>query len=534
MSQNAQTLCAPTGAPVYLDELLARLVARTQAGDSLEAREAFRDTVGFLTRYFGTVAAATRGGLDTAVLRKWLSGKTTTDFRDEILAAIDSLAVPDHPVYAGLRLVFLPQEWGETYAHTQWMRGRWLLPSDPGWIEPALEMLAIWLQASQPFFEHCQHRYETLGSKVELATEYQGEWVRTGFPMRGRDLMRQPWRLDGVDATYRPRLVVPIDTSGLSELVAELASRQEQPATLARETEQEPAELTFQVIDARIATNKFGAPCYRGTLKVVETLARDVSVRLISGHLGLRFERNSFQGPLGLINYTLDPGFDEDELEKLELVAMVGQLSFRLPMARLLPPTSMANMSPLKASLAVVAPGLLALVYLLILHTATVFRIEHLLGPEMLAQAGRLTTGAELTMVELKALPAAQVCTFLFFLASVMAPLLSTKIFARVPERLRSRVGILYPVAMLLPTAGLLALRGLGLMVTELTAHPEFQGLDFAWLLPWFASFNLVAGAYLFCSQEKLLDRWLSPEVRVLAPAGLMGLFLLWIGILAF
>ncbi|MCA9791850.1 MAG: hypothetical protein KC910_08640 [Candidatus Eremiobacteraeota bacterium] len=534
MSQNAQTLNAPVGAPAYLDELLARLLARTQAGDSLEAREAFRDTVGFLTRYFGTMAAASRGGLDTTVLRQWLSGKTTTDFRDEILAAIDSLAAPDQPVYNGLRQVFLPEEWGETYAHTQWMRGRWLLPSDPGWIEPALEMLTIWLKASRPFFEQCQHRYETLGSKVELATQYQGEWMRTGFPMRGRDLMRQPWRLDGADATYRPRLVLPIDTSGLSELVAELAGRQEQPGTVAESPEPETAELSFQVLDPRIATNKFGAPCYRGTLKIVEELARDVSVRLISGHLGLRFERSSFRGPLALVNYTLDPGFDEDELERLEVVAMVGQTSFRLPMARLLPPTSMSGLTPSKASLAVLAPGLLALIYLLVLHTATVLRIEHLLGPQTLAQVGRLTTGAELTLVELKALPAAQVCTFLFLLASVMAPLLSTKIFARVPERLRPQVGILYPVAMLLPTAGLLAMRGLGLMVTELTSHPEFYGLDFAWLLPWFASFNLVAGAYLFCSQEKLLDRWLSPEVRVLTPIGLMGLFLIWIGILAF
>ncbi len=235
---------APAGSPEYLERLLARLQASTDADEPRAARESLRDTMGFLTRYFGVVLSATADRLGLPPLE----GEGTRHAEQVMANTLGPLLKSADPMAVALRSVFFREQQGGEYlpfphtrlllrdgwlasgAHTltEWLNTSCEPESDDSCreeVDSLLPVLSQWLGAAGPFFRECRydyqvsprHDFQTVGlrgleggrrvpmQRVQLMTRF-GDLL-TGLPMRTRDM--EP-------------IARPSDAEPLAELVREM------------------------------------------------------------------------------------------------------------------------------------------------------------------------------------------------------------------------------------------------------------------------------------------------------------------------
>jgi len=218
---------APPGSPEYLERLLGRLQAATDAGAPRAARECLRDAIGFLTRYFGVVLSATAERLGQELPP--LEGEGTRHAEQVMANTLGPLLKAADPMAVALRSVFFREQLsGEflPFPHTRLLlRDGWLASSAQTlteWLNTSCEpesddscrdeldvllpVLSQWLTAASPFFLECRydylisprHDFQAVGlrgleggrrvpmQRVELVTRFRD--VLTGLPLRTRDM----------------------------------------------------------------------------------------------------------------------------------------------------------------------------------------------------------------------------------------------------------------------------------------------------------------------------------------------------------
>lgn len=218
---------APPGSPEYLERLLGRLQAATEAGEPRAARECLRDTIGFLTRYFGVVLASTAEKFGQPLPP--IEGEGTRHAEQVMASTLGPLLKAADPMAVALRSVFFREQVSGEYLpfpHTRLLlRDGWLASGAQTlteWLNTSCEpesgdscreeldsllpVLSQWLTAAAPFFRECRydylisprHEFQAVGlrgleggrrvplQRVELVTRFRD--VLTGLPLRTRDM----------------------------------------------------------------------------------------------------------------------------------------------------------------------------------------------------------------------------------------------------------------------------------------------------------------------------------------------------------
>jgi hypothetical protein len=230
-----------------LERLLARLQAATDAQAPRVARECLRDTIGFLTRYFGVMRAGTAQRLGQPQMK--VDG--TRQAEKVIGSTLGPMLKTADPMAMALRSVFFREQLsGEflPFPHTRLLlRDGWLASGSQTlteWlnnscepeseescraeVEALLPILSKWLAAAGPFFLECRYEQRSFMAtgmrgleggqrvplkRVELLTRFRD--LQTGLPLRTRDM--EP-----------PPAAVP-DAAPLAQLVQDLLEAAQQP-----------------------------------------------------------------------------------------------------------------------------------------------------------------------------------------------------------------------------------------------------------------------------------------------------------------
>lgn len=521
----------PNGCPSYLAGLLALL---SQAASPQDASEPIRGALGFLTRYFAGVASAALTPANEQLLRNWLAARTTLEAESQIDIALSSLAAPATPLYESFRAVFISPV-GRSYRHTDWVRAgrhrlsQWLrdeqAPTDEDTVDHFFEILQSWVLASRDFFKDCRHRYyferSADGDRFEggchLGTRIGEGELSFRLPLRVRDHKRLGLERPaaGADATYRPVEVMPIDTSSLGKLVEEMLERTGKRAVQERVfVPQARVNLELSVGQVELVSGPFGVPRYRGRLTVTNTTGDSIEGRLVGAFSGLHLSQRTFEGSQVEVTYTLDPGYRWDELDGERVVVLSGKDKAYLELRDLLPAEPSKNFSESQAAAVVMTPGVLTLIYLFLSYLAVWRKV-----PADSQALARMAEGA-VTTLQLQLTPAASQLSLVALSLAMLAPLLTAYLFKKVR---RSSLGPVFCISLALPTVGFL----LGSCAFQAPLASQMRGLeslDPYYLLPFVAVLNLGAAAYHFLAAEKFLDRWLSPEHRLLLPVVLSAI----------
>lgn len=567
----------PVGAPDHLLVILRQLERRLAQGDPRRCWASTRDALGLLTRYFaGLLPAAWRSlaAPPPEMIALWREGRSTAERVQLIQASLQALSqMTEDPLARVLTEVFYERQHPRVFTRLlstgappegmdllpAWFRSH-LEPPDSEEAERQLKLylpaLREWVSASRRFFQDCDHRFET-GSKfgqMELVVRWRDRLLRTGFTLRLREgrksgsfpapaIPRGPGPAPARPQPLEPS-VPPQEAEELTRLIVSMLQR-EHSGTGKKKKKEEVAEekppepppaprMHHQVTYIGPDRSEAGRYSYRGRVEVILPDDSPVTCAVRSSHSKVTVRPTSFTGSYAKIDYWIDPSAVNEEQPEY-LIFQTEHEVRKLPLTMLLPSSKIPNLTPFKAILMLLAPSLIGTAYVLFRFYYSLAKIKQYLfsyttpafQEAYLGKQPVPLTGSGVSTLEVDILPMVETTALFFLFLAVLAPLVTTKLYQRLPNRQQGELGMVYLLGMTLPLIVFSVILTGPALSSRLFIHPELAVMSYGRQFVWFATYNLCASIYLFLSVTGLLDNVIkSGYVRLLLPVALFGLFL--------
>lgn len=543
-------------APLVLQRLLATLLVHVNGGDDEKKRESLRECLIFLVPFFASICSGARQCLeDKPEITPWAPTHSVVQSQESLAFDLARLMhYLDDPMAASLLGIFFEKS-GEPYLHTRLLGigdppeegdslAKWCL--NPGALkdlDACFKMVDSWLALSEPFFQEADYHYEPgadFGQR-SLTIAFRQHRIQTRFGVRLAEARSGQKLSRGLPLGAPPSRAMPLpQISELGELVADLLEKRK-PG----ETEQLPPEartvLNHSSEYLGFAKDAQGRLGHAGKLRFTCEHGGEIRGSVKSTNPNLVVVPGTFKGEECNLAFWLDPAEMPHPEGYVEVETPHEKR--RIAISTLVPPSRLSNLSGSKLATLLLAPSVVGLAYICWVYHMTIARVMRVLTTRAPDLVEAFTKGYKVDsfrrggvgVLDLEILPRIESATLLLLLFSVLAPLVTTKLFRFYPRSEKRRFGALYAVSLVLPTLGLLAFWNSSFLWSPVLTHPELTMLDYRNHFIEFSVFNIVAAVYLFLSVTGVLDRWIRPQfLRVLlSPLMFLG-WLTSVGILVY
>ncbi len=572
----------PVGAPDHLLVLLRELERKLAQGEPRRGWAATRDALGLLTRYYAGILPAAWRNLAAPppeMVALWREGRSTTERVELIRASLQALGeLTEDPLARVLVEVFYDRDKPRTFTRLLGVgeppEGMQILPewfaanpeppdeAEAGkQLQAYLPVLQEWVDACRRFFQDCDHRFET-GNKfgqMELVVRWRDKLLRTGFTLRLRE-GRKSGKFSAVQiptapgpAPASPQQPVPStapptpqEAEELTRLIVSMLQKEHtgpvkpRPKKKEEVPEEKPPEpppaprMHHQVTYIGPDRSEAGRYSYRGRIEVILPDDSPVKGHVRSSHPKVTVKPTQFEGSYAKLDYWIDPSAVNEEQAEYLIIQTQDEVR-KLPLTMLLPSSKIPNLTPLKAILMLLLPGLVGTGYVLFRFYYSLAKVKQLLlsyttpafQETYLGRQPVPLQGTGISTLEVDVLPMVETTALFFLMLAVLAPLITTKLYQRLPTRQQGELGMVYLLGMTLPLIIFSIILTGPALSSRLFIHPELRVMSFGHQFVWFATYNLSASIYLFLSVTGILDNWIkSGYVRLLLPIVLFGLFI--------
>ncbi|MBS2036905.1 hypothetical protein JST97_18085 [bacterium] len=530
----------PTDAPKFLSRILRRLDIRVRRGELSQSRDALRDALDYLLRYWSGasfVCARDTGkltideeekaakGMGIQECEKLLCfclqklGESPSDLGEEIVAVFyerDLFTEQLKPVGSHTRILMTD---ASSESQMQ-LLAEFCEMTDPCDVHRSrrdlktfLPVLRDWLARSQGFFEQCQHHEEEPDKqgRMELVIQWDKSFIELVAPdfafyiLPGSDLV--------------PDLEVPewVEPAGAKEETATLKPKVITTEELALS---EPF-LIHKVQFVGIQPNSEGVQCKSGIISIQNAGGGSLTGRAYSTHPCIEVSPNRFREKSQLQYWLNEAAIPRDFVPVLILRS--GGDERQVTLAELRPLSKFSTLPKAQALTLTYGPAVFGFLFVdgVILYLAQKIKLAFVgyqLNQELPAEA----------VVE--AQKYAVYVGGLFLLYPAVSTVLSLITFRRFSHSLQDLLHKHFLRALATPAALVLFMAGLNSMIFPVFRLQQLGSANLFKLTPWALAFSVGASIYCYLEYERKFAEWIQePSLRKVVP-WVVGafFFILW------
>jgi hypothetical protein len=531
----------PVDCPKFLARVLRRLDVRLRRGELSQSRDALRDALDYLLRYWaGTSFTCARDAGKLSIDEEELATKSLSiqDCEKLLSANLKRLEGGANELSEEILQVFYTRDVFTEQLKPHGGHTRMLITdssadnqmqllaefcemTDPCDVHRSrrdlktfLPVLRDWLESSQGFFEQCQHHEEEPDKEGRM--ELVVQWDKTYLELVAPDYAF--YVLPGSDLVPDlpvPEWVEPVDTKAETDALKPKIITTEELAL------SEPF-LIHKVQYVGIEPNSQQVMCKSGVISIQNAGGGSLTGRAFSNHPCIEVSPNRFRDKTTL-QYWLDESSIPRDFVPV-LVLRSGGDERQLTLAELRPLSKFNTMPKSQALVVTFLPAVLGFFAIngLIINQAKKIQAE--LGTVM---QGKLKDSPE----------AYQHCQGLaspiggmFLLYAAFASVCTMMIYRKFSHSLQDLLMKRFFQAMGAPIVLVLITAFLNSLVFAACRHPEIKAANLFALTPWAIAFCIGGGVYSYLEYERKFAEWVQePALRKVIPFSLMALFLiLW------
>ena len=529
----------PSDTPKFLSRILRRLDIRVRRGELSQSRDALRDALDYLLRYwagasFVCARDAAKLSIDEEEKASKLMGiqdcekllilclkklsEGANELSEEIIHVFydrDLFTEQLKPVGSHTRLLSTDASAGsemQLLAEFCEMTDPCDLHRSRRDLKTFLPVLRDWLNRSQSFFEQCQHHEEEPDKQGRMELVIQ--WDKTFLELVAPDFAF--YILPGSDLV--PDLDVP-------EWVEPETPKEETVALKPKVITTEELALSepfliHKVQYVGIQPNSQGVECKSGIISIQNAGGGSLTGRAFSNHPCIEVNPNRFREKTQLQYWLDEKSIPKDFVPVLVLRS--GGDERQVTLAELRPLSKFATLTKAQGQILLALPticGFFALNTLIVIEARKI-------AQELIGTTSPLRTTAPDTLVTCQAYGA--YIGGMFLLYAALAPILVFQVYRRFSHSLQDLVSKRFFQSLLLPLPLLLVTTVVNSFVFPALRHAEILNANLLRLTPWAILFALGSTLYVYLDNERKFAEWVEdPNLRKVIPACAIAFFLL-------
>lgn len=531
----------PSDTPKFLSRILRRLDIRVRRGELSQSRDALRDSLDYLLRYWAGVTFvcardAAKLSLDeeeqaskgmgiqdcekllSLCLKKLSEG--VNELSEEILQVFyerDLFTEQLKPVGGHTRLLITDS----SSDNQMQLLAEFCEMTDPCDLHRSrrdlktfLPVLRDWLARSQSFFEQCQHHEEEPDKQGRMELVIQ--WDKTYLELVAPEFAF--YVLPGSDLV--PELEVPEwaepETAKEESLVLKPKVITTEELALS-----EPF-LIHKVQFVGIQNNSHGAPCKSGIISIQNAGGGSLTGRAFSSHPCIEVTPNRFREKSQL-QYWLDEATVPRDFIPV-LVLRSGGDERQITLAELRPLSKFSTMPKSQALLITYAPAVIGFLAL----NGLIIRQAKLIQTEIGDLRGKLKEIAPETLQVCQGYGTSIGGMYLVYVS--FAPVATMMVYRKLSHSVQDLLSKHLMRALALPLVLGLITSAIATLAFAAVRHPEIQSANLLHVTPWAIALGIGGITYAYLEYERKFAEWVQePALRKLIPAFLAAVFfILW------
>ena len=531
----------PSDTPKFLARVLRRLDIRLRRGELSQSRDALRDALDYLLRYWAGVCfvcARDAAKLTLDEEEKAAKNLTIQDSEKLLFFCLQKLSEGVNELSEEIVQVFYERDLFTEQVKPIGGHTRMLITdasadnqmqllaefcemTDPCDVHRSrrdlktfLPVLRDWLSRSQGFFEQCQHHEEEPDKQGRMELVIQ--WDKTYLELVAPDFAFHI--LPGSDLV--PDLEVPewIEPAGAEEEAASLKPKVITSEELALS---EPF-LIHKVQYVGVQPNSQGIQCKSGIISIQNAGGGSLTGRAFSNHPCIEVNPNRFREKSQLQYWLNEATIPKDFVPVLILRS--GGDERQVTLAELRPLSKFNTLPKAQALLLAYGP---AVVGILIVNAVVIVQGSKI-QKEIGTLGGKLKTTAPETLMAAQGHGAVVGGIFLFYAA--FAPVAGMLVYRKFSHSLQDLLNKHFGRAQIAPLILLLLTVVVASSALSGVRHPEVTSANLFRLTPWAIVFSIGGSIYSHLEYERKIAEWIQdPVLRKLVPFILLaGFFILW------
>ena len=533
----------PVDCPKFLARVLRRLDVRLRRGELSQSRDALRDALDYLLRYWaGTSFACARDAGKLSIEEEELAAKSLSiqDCEKLLSANLKRLGAGANELSEEILQIFYHRDLFTEQLKPHGSHTRLLITdasadnqmqllaefcemTDPcdthrsrRDLKTFLPVLRDWLDASQGFFEQCQHHEEEPDKEGRMELVIQ--WDKTYLELVAPDYAF--YVLPGSDLVPDlpvPDWIEPVDTKPETETLKPKVITTEELAL------SEPF-LIHKVQYVGVQPNSQEVMCKSGVISIQNAGGGSLTGRAFSNHPCIEVSPNRFRDKTTL-QYWLDEASVPRDFVPV-LVLRSGGDERQVTLAELRPLSKFNTMPKAQAMVITYGP---AIAGFLLLNGVIIFQAR-----KIQLELAQINVQGKLKEVSPEIYQQCQNQASpiggLFLLYAAMSSVATMLVYRKFSHSLQDLLMKYFMRALTLPMALVLVTTLINTLVFPAVRHPEIKAANLLSLTPWAIAFCIGGGLYSYLEYERKFAEWVQePALRKVIPLAMVALFLiLW------
>lgn len=531
----------PPDAPKFLGRILRRLDVRVRRGELPESRDALRDSIDYLLRYWAGVcwACANNAGKLSEEEEEMASRSLSIQECEKLLSStLKKLEVGLNELSEEIIQVYykrdpFSEELAPMGSHTRMLltdassdnqmqlladfceyEGSCDVNRARRDLKTFLPILRDWLEKSQGFFEQCQHHEEEPDGdgRMELVVQWDNDYLELVAPDYSFYVRKG---CDQVPDLEVPEWVEPAEPRKEDEVAKPKIITSEELAL------SEPF-LIHKVQYIGITPNSKGTPCKSGIISIQNAGGGSLTGRAFSNHPCIEVNPNRFREKTQLTYWLDESQIPRDFVPVLTLRS--GGDERQVTLAELRPLSAFNTMPKSQALMFVYAPPVLGF---LVINGLAMYRAGQM-RDEIGTIQGKLKDFAPDTLNKCLALGSQVGGSFLLYSAS--SAVITLAIYRRFSHSLQDLLGKHFHRAAFLALPLALTTAALQALAFTTLRHPEITNANLLKLTPWAIFFSIGSVIYVNLDYEGKFNEWIQDLNlrRLVSPVALAIFIVLW------
>ena len=532
----------PSDTPKFLSRVLRRLDIRVRRGELSQSRDALRDSLDYLLRYWAGasfVCARDAGKLSIDEEEKASKGMDIQECEKLLFFCLKKLSEGANELSEEIIGVFYERDLFTEQLKPIGSHTRMLITDASGdnqmqllaefceMTDPCdlhrsrrdlktfLPVLRDWLTRSQGFFEQCQHHEEEPDKQGRMELVIQ--WDKTFLELVAPDFAF--YILPGSDLV--PELEVPewVEPETAKE---ETAALNKPKVITTEELALSEPFLIHKVQYVGIQPNSQGVQCKSGIISIQNAGGGSLTGRAFSNHPCIEVNPNRFREKSQLQYWLNEAAIPRDFIPVLVLRS--GGDERQVTLAELRPLSKFNTMPKAQALVITYSPAVFGFLAL----NALIIRQAKLIQQEIGDLRGKLKEIAPETL---------QICQGhgatvggMFLLYAAFAPVATMLVYRKFSHSLQDLLNKHFLRALALPVGLCLLTAAVATVAFPVLRHPEIPNANLFSITPWAIFLGIGGGTYAYLEYERKFAEWIQePALRKLVPAVLGAVFfILW------
>ncbi|MBT9588181.1 hypothetical protein IV102_32890 [bacterium] len=532
----------PTDCPKYLARILRRLDIRVRRGELSQSRDALRDALDYLLRYWAGasfICARDAGKISLEEEEMMASRDLSIQNCEKLLSAnLKKLGAGVNELGEEVIRVFYARDLFSEQLRPHGSHTRMLTTdassenqmqllaefcemTDPCDVHRSrrdlktfLPVLRDWLEKSQGFFEQCQHHEEDPDKEGRM--ELVVQWDKTYLELVAPDYAF--YVLPGSDLVPDlpvPEWVEPVDGKAEAEIQKPKVITTEELAL------SEPF-LIHKVQYVGVQPNTQGVMCKSGVISIQNAGGGSLTGRAFSNHPCIEVNPNRFRDKTTL-QYWLDESTVPRDFVPV-LVLRSGGDERQVTLAELRPLSKFNTMPKAQALTITFAPAIFGFLALNGVIIRQAVKIQHEIQPY---QGGRLKDVAQDVLQS--CLAHGSWIGGLYLLYAAFASVLTMMIYKKFSHSLQDLLMKQFMQALAAPMVLALVTTAVNSLAFSAVRHSEITSANLFKLTPWAIAFAIGGGTYSYLEYERKFAEWIQePALRKIVAPAVMALFLIF------